>query len=151
MATGRRIITGVDAAGKSVVLSDEALPERTAGVASVAIYSSSGSATVPVKEVLGEYVSTNRPEANATSWQIIEFVPSGNRQAMPRRLHSTDTFDYFSVRSGELTMFLDDGAEVVLKAGDHIVMGGVEHGWANRTDEPCVAECIVIGIPRDQA
>ena len=52
-------------------------------------------------------------------------------------------------RSGELTMILDDGVEILLKEGDYLVQGGVAHGWANRSGKPCIAECLVIGVPRE--
>lgn len=144
MTSPRRVVTGVNSAGKSVVISDENLPDRSDGVISIPIYSSLPSDWVPIREMPAELTSTNRPPFYGTSWQIIEFAPSDRG-----RMHMTDGLDYLVIRSGELTMFLDDDVEVVLKEGDYLVQGGVAHAWANRSGAPCVAECFVIGVPRE--
>lgn len=150
MASLRRVVTGINSAGRSAVISDEVLPEPAGGISAVTIYSSFPSATVPVRELPTEHVPSPYLPPHATSWVVIEFAPSEETNSLPR-LHTTDTLDYLVVRSGELTMFLDDGVEVVLREGDYLVQGGVAHGWANRSGAPCVAECIIVGVPREEA
>lgn len=143
MATARRVVTGVNSAGKSIVISDEVLPERTDGVASIPIYSTPAPATVPVRDMPSKLIATNRPPYFGTSWQIIEFpVTKGGG------MHTTDGLDYIVIRSGEITMTMEDGSETVLKEGDYLVQGGVAHAWSNRSGKPCIAECFVIGVPR---
>jgi quercetin dioxygenase-like cupin family protein len=58
-------------------------------------------------------------------------------------LHSTDTLDYIIVISGELTM-THPGGEVTLHPGDTIVQQATPHGWANRTDVPCVVAAVLL-------
>ena len=51
--------------------------------------------------------------------------------------HETNTVDVVTVLSGEVYAVLE-GAETLLKAGDTIVNRGVRHIWSNRTTSPCV-------------
>jgi quercetin dioxygenase-like cupin family protein len=58
-------------------------------------------------------------------------------------LHSTDTLDYIIVVSGELTLIYA-GREITLHPGDTIVQQATPHGWANRTDTPCVVAAVLL-------
>ncbi|MEH6546962.1 MAG: cupin domain-containing protein [Sneathiella sp.] len=51
-------------------------------------------------------------------------------------MHKTSTVDYAIVVEGELTAIMDEG-ETVLKAGDILIQRGTNHGWANRSDAMC--------------
>ncbi len=42
-------------------------------------------------------------------------------------MHTTDTVDFDVILSGEVYLELDDGAEVLLKAGDCVVQNGTRH------------------------
>jgi mannose-6-phosphate isomerase-like protein (cupin superfamily) len=50
--------------------------------------------------------------------------------------------------SGEVWLELDDGAEVLLKAGDCVVQNGARHRWRNPSSEPCVMAVAQIGATR---
>jgi quercetin dioxygenase-like cupin family protein len=63
-------------------------------------------------------------------------------------MHRTDTTDYLYIVSGEIVLELDDGAEVVLTAGDTVVQNGTRHAWRNRSDRPCTIVAAVIGARR---
>jgi mannose-6-phosphate isomerase-like protein (cupin superfamily) len=63
-------------------------------------------------------------------------------------MHTTDTVDIDYIVSGELCLELDDGAEVVLKAGDSVIQNGTRHKWHNRTEEPVVMLAVCIGAAR---
>ena len=63
-------------------------------------------------------------------------------------MHTTDTVDYDVVVSGECHLELDDGAEVLVKAGDCVVQNGTRHAWRNRGTEPCVIAVTLIGGDR---
>ena len=52
-------------------------------------------------------------------------------------MHVTDTIDFIYVISGEIWLELDDGKEVLLRAGDTLVQNGTRHGWHNKGSEPC--------------
>jgi hypothetical protein len=40
---------------------------------------------------------------------------------------------------------LDDGAEVLLKAGDGVIQNGTRHAWHNRSAEKCVIAVTLVG------
>ena len=63
-------------------------------------------------------------------------------------MHTTHTVDFEVVLSGEVCLELDDGAEVVLKAGDTVVQNGTRHRWTNRGSVPAVLAVGIIGAKR---
>ncbi len=63
-------------------------------------------------------------------------------------MHTTDTIDYEFVVSGEVVLELDDGAEVLLRAGDTVVQNGTRHAWRNRSTQPCRLVVVLIGARR---
>jgi mannose-6-phosphate isomerase-like protein (cupin superfamily) len=63
-------------------------------------------------------------------------------------MHRTDTVDFNLIVSGEVWLELDDGSEVLLKAGDCVVQNGTRHRWRNPTSEPCVMAVAQIGAAR---
>src|SRR5215468_10078 len=63
-------------------------------------------------------------------------------------MHTTDTVDFDVVLSGEVCLELDDGAEVLLKAGDCVIQNGTRHAWRNRSSEKCVIAVTLIGANR---
>ena len=63
-------------------------------------------------------------------------------------MHTTDTVDFEVVLSGEVTLELDDGAEVQLRAGDVVVQNGTRHAWHNRSDAPTVIAVAIFGATR---
>lgn len=64
------------------------------------------------------------------------------------RMHTTDTVDFAVILSGEVYLELDDGAEVLLKAGDCVVQNGTRHAWHNRSTANCVVAFSMIGARR---
>ena len=140
MTTIRRVVTGHDGAGKSVVISDGPPPQHhamhgpTVGADFVEIWSTP--AAVP------ELTSTPASEPNERAFtimppsghllRIISIYPpkdGGHRTVM----HRTKTLDYAVVIEGEIVLILDD-SEVVLKKGDVVVQRGTDHAWENRSD-----------------
>ena len=63
-------------------------------------------------------------------------------------MHTTDTVDFDVVVSGEVYLELDDGAEVLLKAGDCVIQNGTRHAWRNRSSERCVIAVTLMGAER---
>ncbi len=63
-------------------------------------------------------------------------------------MHTTDTVDFDVVISGEVCLELDDGAEVLLKAGDCVIQNGTRHAWHNRSAEKCVIAVTLVGAVR---
>jgi quercetin dioxygenase-like cupin family protein len=126
----RRVVTGCDADGRSVIVLDDNPPAKSVGAGDVArtvvevwstVSTSDQSGTSPVAAELGP---------NATEIRVVEMPPGCRRE-----MHRTDTVDYGLVLSGELYVVLERG-ETLLRAGDIIVQRGTNHAWHNRSDAP---------------
>ena len=63
-------------------------------------------------------------------------------------MHTTDSVDFDVVVFGEVVLELDDGAEVLLKAGDCVIQNGTRHAWYNRSTEKCVIAFSLVGAKR---
>jgi len=63
-------------------------------------------------------------------------------------MHTTDTVDFDVVLSGEIYLELDDGSEVLLKAGDCVIQNGTRHAWQNRSAKDCISAVALIGADR---
>lgn len=74
-----------------------------------------------------------------TVFRVIDYAPG-----VAPRMHRTESIDYAVVISGEIWMQLDDGEEVLLKAGDVLVQRGTIHNWVNRSDKPCRIAFVLI-------
>jgi len=135
----RRVVTGHDARGKSIVLSDGPPPQHhpMQGPAIGADFHElwSDAAAVPeltsaVAREPNERPFTIMPVAGQLL-RILDVYPlsdGGKRTVM----HRTRTLDYVVVIEGELVLILDD-SEVVLKPGDVVVQRGTDHAWENRS------------------
>jgi mannose-6-phosphate isomerase-like protein (cupin superfamily) len=63
-------------------------------------------------------------------------------------MHTTDTVDFDVVVSCEAYLKLDDGAEVLLKAGDCVIQNGTRHAWHNRSSVKCLIAVTLLGAER---
>ncbi|NEA38731.1 cupin domain-containing protein [Streptomyces sp. SID11233] len=52
-------------------------------------------------------------------------------------MHRTDTLDCITIARGEIYLVTDTG-EVLMRPGDTVIIRGVNHGWSNRSDGPCL-------------
>jgi quercetin dioxygenase-like cupin family protein len=132
----RRIVTGHDATGRSVIASDGPAPvSRTVadGATFHEIWSTAAmpAPVTPVEPV--EPAGRGEPIAPAQNGSVVRVVeiPPGGRSPM----HRTETIDYGVVLAGELHLVLED-AEVALSAGDIVIQRGTDHAWDNRSAAP---------------
>jgi len=58
-------------------------------------------------------------------------------------MHRTDTCDFSVVVSGEIYLVTDTD-ETLLKAGDTVIVKGVNHAWSNRSDKPCLMMGVMV-------
>jgi quercetin dioxygenase-like cupin family protein len=137
----RRIVTGHDAGGKSIVLSDGAPPQHhqmhgaAIGASFFEIWNTTRS--VPMLSA-AEAREPNEREftimpVTGHLLRIIEIYPpqqGGKRTVM----HRTQTLDYVVMIEGEAVLILDE-TEVVLNQGDVVVQRGTDHAWENRSDK----------------
>lgn len=140
-APTRRVVTGHDANGKSVVISDAPPPQnhpmhgREVGADFHEIWNTTR--PVPLLTSLEEREPNSREftimPVSGHLIRIIDIYPpkdGGKRTVM----HRTKTLDYAVVIEGEVVLVLDD-SEVVLKQGDVVVQRGTDHAWENRSDK----------------
>ena len=135
----RRVVTGHDARGRSVVLSDGPPPQNHPmhGLGVGADFHEMWSEVEAIPELTpaaarepNERPFTIMPAAGHLL-RILDVYPlkDGGKRTL---MHRTRTLDYVVVIEGELVLILDD-SEVTLKAGDVVVQRGTDHAWENRS------------------
>jgi quercetin dioxygenase-like cupin family protein len=134
-AAPRRIVTGHDASGKSVVLSDAPTP-RTLDIGTAAFHELWITSQTPTPIPANEPEPTDRPvrtppPAGGVTVRFTEMAPGAESP-----MHRTETLDVGVVLEGETWLLLDDGSETRMGAGDAVVQRGTNHAWANRSDRP---------------
>jgi len=66
-------------------------------------------------------------------------------------MHTSDSVDFDVVVFGEVVLELDDGVEVVLKAGDCVIQNGTRHAWHNRSSQRCLVAFSLVGAQRERS
>lgn len=167
----RRVVTGHNAAGKSIFLIDAPTPhvfQRTKGSAIVHELWETASTPADNRGSADAIARGHRlpPPQHGSVFRVIEYPPDSDRlgaiareQTMPddsgraeatdhnnprhAGFHKTATIDYAIVLSGEIYAMMDEG-EVLLKAGDVLIQRGTNHAWSNRTHETAVVAFVLI-------
>jgi mannose-6-phosphate isomerase-like protein (cupin superfamily) len=168
----RRVVTGHDAAGRSVFVMDSAAPHvyrRSPGSAEVTELWETRSAPADNRgnAEVTDHPFRLMPPQHGTVFRIIEYPPDKQRLAALERqragaddgsghtgafdrgsprhpgFHKTSSVDYAIVLSGEIYALMDEG-EVLLKAGDVLIQRGTNHAWSNRTDEPATLAFVLV-------
>jgi mannose-6-phosphate isomerase-like protein (cupin superfamily) len=142
MTAPRRVVTGHDSNGKSIVLADGPPPQHHSmqGPEVGADFYEIWNCTRPVPRLTA--AEPTEPNERAFTimpvsghlLRIIEIYPpsmGGKRTVM----HRTSTLDYVVVISGEIVLVLDD-SEVTLRQGEVVVQRGTDHAWENRSSQP---------------
>ncbi|MDQ4421381.1 cupin domain-containing protein [Sphingobium sp. DEHP117] len=130
----RRIVTGLDAAGRSAIILDGAA-EMVAWATAETPVDNSG-----VEDQGGEfYVAMPR---GGSKFLMVEIPPAPGELFGPG-MHATDTIDYLVVIKGEAVLVTENG-ETTCHVGDMIVDRGVMHGWRNDGTEPAFLACVMI-------
>src|SRR5215831_6097912 len=135
----RRIVTGHDAEGKSVVVIDG--PATPFGA-----FWQTASAPADNKTAGDAAQSVHKLEPEATTAKA--FAQMGAEHCRPDTtrdpgMHKTRTVDYVILLSGEVTLLLERG-EVKLKPFDVVVQRGTNHAWINKGTEPALIAAVLI-------
>ncbi len=167
----RRVVTGHNAAGKSIFIVDEPTPhvfQRSKGSAIVHELWETASTPADNRGSANSIARGHRlpPPKHGSVFRVIEYPPDSERLAAladeaahpddsgraeatdrnnPRHagFHKTATIDYAIVLEGEIYAMMDEG-EALLKAGDVLVQRGTNHSWSNRTSKPAVVAFVLI-------
>jgi quercetin dioxygenase-like cupin family protein len=131
----RRIVTGHDASGKSVVLSDGPNP-KTLDIGTAAFHEVWITDQTPAPIAATEAEPTDRavrtpPPADGVMVRFTEMAPGAESP-----MHRTESLDVGIVLEGETWLLLDDGSETRVGVGDAVVQRATNHAWANRSDRP---------------
>lgn len=134
LPTPRRIVTGHDDAGLSVVLSDAPTPTTESLDNGAAFHEIWATSDIPVPVSAGEPTEPTArplqvsPDPRGTIVHVIDMPPGA---VAP--MHRTRTIDYGVVLDGEVDLELDDGSVVTMTRGDVVVQRGTAHAWHNRS------------------
>jgi mannose-6-phosphate isomerase-like protein (cupin superfamily) len=168
----RRIVTGHDAQGRSIIASDAPSPNTLVMLESPAFGSTDLWVThdAPADNATSGDPAARKivlePPARGTIFRVVEFPPEsqaagkldaskafdalGASGALDRgsarhpAMHRTQTVDYAIVLSGEIWAVMDVG-ETLMRAGDCLIQRGTNHSWSNRSDEPSLVAFILVG------
>ena len=150
----RRVVTGHDETGKSIIKTDEVLTVGSRGqgakIDGCEIWSTErmpvdNSATAEAAQRAGLVKRDLIPHNNyvrsggGSVIRIIEWNPGHARFT-----HRTETLDYIIILSGEIDLEVDGQEAVHLKAGDVLVQRGGMHTWFNKGKVPAVMAAILI-------
>jgi mannose-6-phosphate isomerase-like protein (cupin superfamily) len=167
----RRVVTGHNASGKSVFVSDEMVgPVTTTMMPQFQPYLLWGAdktpqfpddGTMPEWRTyfppIGGFrfgIFTVQPGAeqpgaadDAALADVEAKLPGLLRYMDPSDpgMHTTDTIDFEVVLEGSIVLELDDGAEVTLHPGDTVVQNGTRHRWKNPGDTPARLALFICG------
>lgn len=160
----RRIVTGHNAAGRSVILMDGPAPDVLPSLASPVMIGALlwRTTTAPASNrgsqdmaPAGLRVPTAPEGKGGTVIRITEIppdkafgdlskvdigrhgvhvTPEGRKRHF--MFHRTDTLDYAVVLEGEIWAVLDED-ETLMKQGDVLIQRGTGHAWSNRSEEVC--------------
>lgn len=142
-AAFRRVVTGHDPQGWSIVRSVDTLRPVTTELGEVAFAQVWATPEVPAN------LNDRSDGAGATGdrggslVRVVDFLP-GRKS----RLHRSWSIDYAIVVSGELELQLDSGMVEHLVAGDIVIQRGTSHLWRNAGEDPCrVVFVLVEALP----
>jgi len=169
----RRVVTGVSASGKPVIVSDGEPPRsrqyaHTPGFANSLVWTTAAPA-VPATDptaALRHWV----PGPGETIALAVTFPPdsvfadpgfdpaaAGAEQLATTPglaelfepdapgMHTTPTVDYAVVLAGEIVLDLDGGETTLLGAGDIVVQNGTRHAWRNPGSAPATVFFVLMG------
>ena len=156
----RRVVTGHDASGRSVFVSDDTVqPIRSALLPANEFHLLWGGDKTPQFPDDGSMPAwhTYFPPVGGFRFGLCSILPGGKQPTvdvhegladveaklpglmryMDRSdpgMHTTATIDFEVVLEGTVVLELDDGAEVTLRPGDTVVQNGTRHRWKNPGD-----------------
>lgn len=133
----RRVVTGLDADGRSCVIIDDAVPRPGSGTSVVW-----RTAAVPADN--SGHADAATPFSNAifhdggSTFMLVEL-----EVGIGRFMHATDTIDYLVVLEGEVVIELETG-EARMGPGSFIVDRGVLHSWRNDGPDKVLLASIIL-------
>jgi cupin domain len=172
----RRVVTGHDASGTSVFISDDLISPTSVQLSSTTYHEIWRADTPPTFPSSGEngaqttffpgpggyrfFILTLPPgdgqgdmtgvDLDSALGELEEKLPGVIATHDPDNpgMHTTNTVDMEIVLEGEFVLKLDDGAETTLRVGDVNIQNGTRHRWHNRTSRPARMAVVLVGGTR---
>ena len=170
----RRVVTGHDAHGKAVFVSDDEVdgfrPSLTPGSEFHLLWGGDAAPHFPDD---GSPPPTDRyfPPVGGFRFGFFAVPPGDRREVSPPDdlagalaefeahlpglpgymepdapgMHTTDTIDFEVVLEGEIWLELDDGVTAHLSAGYTVVQNGTRHAWRNHADTTARMVVVLVG------
>jgi mannose-6-phosphate isomerase-like protein (cupin superfamily) len=167
----RRVITGVDEAGRSIISQDDDVStwiRRPTGSLIMDVWRIDELPTTFAQEPDAADELVLLPSRGGVCVRLAVFPPDsdidpdakaayeaslasiygeqgdGASSQVPG-MHRTETVDVVTVVDGEIWMVMDEG-ETCLRAGDTLVQRGTRHAWQNRSDRPCTLSTVMLPV-----
>ncbi|MDB5454250.1 MAG: Cupin 2 conserved barrel domain protein [Caulobacteraceae bacterium] len=162
----RRIVTGHDGAGRSVVIEDAPAtnlvrnPVR-ADRGLINLWATGAQAGCGDPDPMAGAPHGLNPPPGGTVFRFFQIPPGGDpeevragfaamqgahNQVDTRRdpsMHRTSSVDYIVCLEGEIVMLLDEG-EVTMRPHDVLIQRGTNHGWVNRGGETALMMAVLV-------
>jgi len=168
----RRIVTGHNAQGKSIIEIDGGPAAEIAADGS-GLFEIWMSESIPadnsvLTDKMAEAPATLCPPAGAVKVRWFMVPPENNGMSAEEKeaaavfafeiigaadarvdttrhpqMHKTKSVDYIIVVKGELDMLLDEGEARSLKPGDVVIQRGTNHAWVNKGTEPALLVAVL--------
>lgn len=137
----RILVTGVDDDGRSCARFDTtpSFASNGAGYAFADVYATAVSPPPPRPPGNNRFIDLGIAPG-LVRWILVDSEPGSTTPT-----HHTDTVDFEVVLDGSVELTLDDGVHE-LRAGDCIVMTGVDHAWTTGP-QGCRLSVLSIGTP----
>ena len=161
----RTVVTGFDAKGRSVFVQDAKIDGTPIpGLGELAfLWNANEPATYPnagknpgapgifppvggIRYIIGTYLPGKFIAPEPTPEMHLE--DGDGSGGANDGFHRTDTTDFGVILSGAMALELDDGAEVVLSAGDVLIENGTRHRWRVVGNVPATLASFLIGARR---
>jgi hypothetical protein len=167
----RRIVTGENAQGQSLILSDGPSPNRfMADFAPqyVQVLWATGDGAAPGEEPApaGHRFGFHSPRGSIL--RIVDFPPDETNDARklsafldahqvrdtqnPRHawFHKTHSLDYAICLEGEIYAMMDVG-ETLMRPGDVLIQRATNHSWSNRSGKHCRMAFVLLALDNEPA
>ena len=173
----RRVVTGRDETGASIVAHDGAPPRSEAyrhipGMISRLVWATDAAPDLASRSADPTLsVTSIVPPRAGTRFLVVTFPPDSvfgapdfdpsaaaaeNLAISPGLaelfeadgMHTTPTIDYGIVLDGEIWLELDDGRAELLRRHDVVVQNGARHAWRNKSERSATLAFVLIGAAR---
>jgi mannose-6-phosphate isomerase-like protein (cupin superfamily) len=139
----KRIVAGVNEAGRSYVVSSEELD----GSSPITVWDYEPSQVLKSIEAIDPSIAADwiGPQTSGGArWILAPLKPDAEQGEHPpmegideNGFHTTRSVDFDIILEGELTIVLDE-ERVHLQKGDFVILQGARHAWKNESDKVAV-------------